>query len=79
MEEVRDTVIAGSGLTRMAVAGLRSSVTEGNLLWVTWMVEEEKMTQLPLVGGVTRMTAAGFGSRDSEMEGDFLLCEVDGR
>ena len=28
---------------------------------------------------VTRMTAAGSGSRGSEMEGDFLLCEVGGR
>ena len=37
------------------------------------------MTQLPLVGGVTRMTPAGIGSRDSEMEGAFLLCEVEGR
>ena len=28
---------------------------------------------------VTRMTAAGSGSRGSEMEGDFLQCEVGSR
>ena len=91
VEEERVTVTARSGVTRQAVAGSRSSEAEVELLATALMVEEVRKTQLllllvlevaPVSGrrkskGTDETVAVGDG-RSSEMEGDFLLCEVGG-
>ena len=62
VEKVLRTVFIRSGVTRMAVAGSRSSETEGVLV-VDGRVRREGIEDTVAVGcGVTRMAVAGFGS-----------------
>ena len=81
VEEGRDTVLLhGGGFIRRAVAGSRSSETEGHLLSAdVGMCRRGTDDTVDAGGCVTRMMAAGSGPRSSEMEGDFLLCEVGAR
>ena len=53
----------------------------GNPLSVEEFDEKSKGTEdtVAVGGGVARMTAAGSGSRSSDMDGDFLPYEVEGR
>ena len=77
VEEVRDTdVVVGSGVTRMAADGSRSSDSEGDLLFVRSGSSSKRYRDTVAAGsGVTRRAADG--SRSSETEGDlFFLSHV---
>ena len=64
MEGGRDAVLAGrSGVTRMAVAGSRSSETEGDLVDGRGGTEHTVV----LLGGVKRMAVAGPRSSETDV------------
>ena len=77
VEEGRNTVIAGSGVTRKAVAGSRRFEPQDDLFLAG--MDGRRGTDGNVAVGSGVMTAAGSRPVSSEIEGDFLQCEVEGR